>query len=61
MQDDENNYLMKPSKAKKIDAAGSKITYGKENGIEYFHIPGPIDQRLRFVVRSSVNKTNSFM
>ncbi|XP_078379200.1 A disintegrin and metalloproteinase with thrombospondin motifs 6-like isoform X2 [Oculina patagonica] len=50
LQDPKGNYLIKPPSAKKkIDAAGSTITYDKNSGIEYMYIPGPINQPLRFM------------
>lgn len=52
VQDAKKNYLIEPPKAKRIDAAGSTITYGKNSGKEYVHIPGPINQPLRFMVRN---------
>lgn len=54
VQDARKNYLIKPPNSKKIDAAGSTIKYGKKSGREYVHIPGPINQPLRFMVRVTI-------
>lgn len=52
VQDAKKNYLIEPSKGKRMNAAGSTITYGKKLGREYVYIPGPINQTLRFMVRN---------
>lgn len=52
VQDAKKTYLIEPPKGKKMDVAGSTITYGKKSGKEYMYIPGPINQPLRFMVRN---------
>ena len=51
LQDSKENLLFEPGRVKKINAAGSLITYSKNNGREYFYIAGPTTESLTFLVR----------